>query len=222
MKFYWVKTHWLVKKFFSGFTWDIPSSDQVVYLTFDDGPTPEITDWTLQILKQYNAKATFFCIGDNIYKYPNIFERVINAGHSIGNHTYNHLNGWHSPEEAYQKNITDCQHVIAKFPAKNILQQRLFRPPYGKLTRKQFKFLKDSDYKVIMWDILSADFDTTITPEKCAENVLKNIQPGSIIIFHDSIKASKNLKYALVQTLEYLTKNGYKMKAIGLAPEPKL
>lgn len=221
MKFYWIKTHWLVKTLFSGFTWSFATSEKVVYLTFDDGPIPEITDWTLAILAKYNAKATFFCIGENIQQHPELFKSVQKAGHSIGNHTYNHMNGWHTTNDVYQLNIEMCADVIRELSPNSAEKQKLFRPPYGKLTWKQYKFLKEKNYKVIMWDILSADFDTNITPEKCAENVLKNIQPGSIIIFHDSIKASRNLKHVLPQTLAYLQENGYKMKAIELAPEPK-
>lgn len=214
MKFYWIKTHWMVKKIFSGFIWSFPTFDKVVYLTFDDGPTPEVTDWVLALLKEYDAKATFFCIGENISKHPNVFSKLKEAGHSIGNHTYNHLNGWHSENEEYHNNIVKCEEEIIKNNVKHKDGQKLFRPPYGKITPKQFKFLKERNYKVIMWDVLSADFDTEISPAECAENVLKNIQPGSIVIFHDSLKASKNLQYALPQTLDYLQKNGYKMEAI--------
>ena len=222
MKFYWVKTHWLMKSIFTGFTWQFPSSEKVVYLTFDDGPIPEVTDWTLFILKEYNAKATFFCIGENITKHPKLFKQIQEEGHSVGNHTYNHLNGWHSSTEDFIQNVDLCEKEISNFSDENNAELPLFRPPYGKLNRKQFTLLKERGYKVIMWDILSADFDTTISPEKCAENVLKNIQPGSIIIFHDSLKASKNLKYALPQTLAYLKKNGFEMKAIKFALEPNL
>lgn len=219
MKFYWVKTNWLMKKIFSGFTWQFPSSEKTVYLTFDDGPIPEITDWALAILKEYNAKATFFCIGENIAKHAELYKKTQEEGHSVGNHTYNHVNGWHTSNENYLENIVLCENVMKNFSVEGNSKQKLFRPPYGKLNRNQSKWLKENGYKVIMWDILSADFDTTISPEKCAENVLKNIQPGSIIIFHDSLKASKNLKHALPQTLEYLKKNGFEMKAIKFAPE---
>lgn len=219
MKFYWVKTHWLMKKIFSGFIWHFQSSKKTVYLTFDDGPTPEVTDWTLAILKNYNAKATFFCIGENIANQPELYKRLQEEGHSVGNHTYNHVNGWHTSSQNYFENIALCENVMRDFSIKDRGQEMLFRPPYGKLNPKQFRWLKEKGYKVIMWDILSADFDTTISPEKCAENVLKNIQSGSIIIFHDSVKASKNLKHALPQTLAYLKKNGFEMKAIKFAPE---
>lgn len=221
MRFYWIKTHWLIKKIFSGFSWDFPSSEKVVYLTFDDGPIPEITEWTLAILKQYNAKATFFCIGANVTKSPDLFKKLIIEGHSIGNHTYNHLNGWYLSTESYMENVKKCEDVMQQYSDGHKDGIKLFRPPYGKLKRKQFKLLKRNGYKVIMWAVLSADFDTNITPEKCAENVLRNIRPGSVIIFHDSIKASKNLMYALPQTLEYLQKNGYEMRAIKFAPEPE-
>ena len=209
-----------MKKIFRGFTWKIPTSEKTVYLTFDDGPTQEVTNWVLATLKKHNAKATFFCIGENIALHPDIFEKIQREEHTIGNHTYNHLNGWHSQTESYLQNIELCENAISKFSIANNRKQKLFRPPYGKLNPKQFNWLKEKGYKIIMWDILSADFDTTISPEKCADNVLKNIQSGSIIIFHDSLKASKNLKYALPLTLEYLQKNGFDMKSIKFAPEP--
>jgi peptidoglycan/xylan/chitin deacetylase (PgdA/CDA1 family) len=221
MRFYWVKTHWLIRKIFYGFTWQFSTSKKIVYLTFDDGPTPEITDWTLEILKEYNAKATFFCIGENIAKHPDLFKDIQNQGHSIGNHTFNHLNGWHNSSNTFMENVAMCQNIINDFSVEHNSQEKLFRPPYGKLKSQQIKLLKQKGYKIIMWDILSADFDNTISQEKCTQNVLKNIQSGSIIIFHDSVKASLNLQYALPQTLEYLKKNGFEMAAIKFAPEPK-
>ena len=220
MKFYWIKTHWIVRKIFSNYIWKIPNTEKKIYLTFDDGPTPEITNWALDILKTYQAKATFFCIGENIAKNPTLFQEILNQGHAVGNHTHKHLNGWHTADSDYLNNVEQCNKVIEKNKNQAPIFSKLFRPPYGKLTSKQVKLLKEQGYKIIMWDILSADFDTTITPKKCAENVLKNIQPGSIIIFHDSLKASKNLKVALPETLEYLKMKGYKMEAIKYIPEP--
>lgn len=219
MKFYWIKTHWLVSKILSGFVWKMPRNEKKVYLTFDDGPTPEITQWTLEILKLYDAKATFFCIGENVRKFPDLFKKIQNEGHATGNHTYNHLNGWKYKQEEYLLNVEKCQETLLEFSEKTAVQTPLFRPPYGKLTPKQYKALKQKGYKIIMWDILSADFDRTISPEKCAENVVKNSSSGSIIIFHDSVKAAENLKYALPKTLRYLKENGYKMEALKFAPE---
>jgi len=218
MKLYWIKTHWVIKKILSGFTWHFPTTEKIVYLTFDDGPTPEITKWTLALLKEYNAKATFFCIGENITRNPDLFKLIQEEGHSAGNHTQNHVNGWILKNKNYIENVDICEKTMKEFSVEQDTQ-KLFRPPYGKLKPHQFKLLKQRGYKIIMWDILSADFDSSISPEGCTENVLKNIQPGSVIIFHDSIKASKNLKYALPKTLAYLKKNNFEMKAIRFAPE---
>jgi len=208
MKFYWIKTHWIVKKLFPKYIWDIPSADKTVYLTFDDGPTPEVTEWVLSQLDQFNAKATFFCIGYNIAHNRSIFEQTIAAGHTIGNHTYNHMNGWHTEDHIYLENVQQCEAEMAG------INKNLFRPPYAKLSRVQSKVLLDKGYKIVMWDVLSADFDQTISKEKCLNNVIKNIRPGSVVIFHDSVKASENLKYALPKTLQFLKDNGYKCEAI--------
>jgi len=225
MKFYWIKTHFLVKKIFSGFVWDLPNKEKKVFLTFDDGPTPEITEWTLNQLKQYDAKATFFCIGENIQKHPEIFNKVIDEGHSIGNHTFNHLKGWETATDNYIENFKQCEAEISKqlqiLTLKSNpetsglnLKSKIFRPPYGKIKFAQSRILKKMGYKIIMWDVLSADFDTNISPEECLTNVIKNVRSGSIIIFHDSIKASKNLEYALPKTLAFLKEKGYKCEAI--------
>lgn len=221
MKFYWIKTHFLIKKIFSGFVWDLPNKEKKVYLTFDDGPAQEITEWTLSQLKQFDAKATFFCIGDNIQKHPEIFSKLIQEGHSIGNHTFNHLKGWETATDDYIENFKQCEFEILKqFKISNtesaILNRKskLFRPPYGKIKLAQSRILRKMGYRIIMWDVLSADFDQTVSPEKCLENVIENVTGGSIIIFHDSIKASKNLEYALPKTLAFLKENGYKCEAL--------
>ena len=206
-----VKTKRIVKILFRNYVWEIKTHRKVVYLTFDDGPTPQITDWVLQQLDKHNAKATFFCIGNNIHNNPEIFRKVINAGHSIGNHTQNHVNGWHIADEVYDANVSECDSEIRKFE----IESKLFRPPYGKLTWSQSKNLKSKGYKIIMWDILSADFDHNITPEKCLDNVLKNVVPGSIIIFNDSVQAFGNLEYVLPKTLQYLKEKEYECKAIA-------
>lgn len=215
MKFYWIKTGALLKKIFSNYVWDIPNNENSVYLTFDDGPTPEITQWTLLQLKKYNAKATFFCIGNNVEKHPEIFNSVIQQGHVIGNHTFNHLNGWKTETETYIKNAKQCEIRISNQQSEiNNLKSKLFRPPYGKIKSKQAKKLMELGYKIIMWDVLSADFDSSITPEKCLNNVISNVQSGSIIVFHDSVKGFKNLEYVLPKTLEFLKQNGYKCEPI--------
>lgn len=208
MKLYWIKTNAVIKRLFSNYVWDIPNKDKKVFLTFDDGPTPEITEWTLAQLKNYNAKATFFCIGNNIQKHPEVFNTIIQEGHAIGNHTFNHLNGWKTATQEYIANAILCDSQIQKATTCN-KQPLLFRPPYGKIKSRQAKLLKQMGYKIIMWDVLSADFDQTITPEQCLNNVISTVKSGSIIVFHDSVKSFKNLEYALPKTLEYLKENGF-------------
>lgn len=208
MSFYWIKTNSLVKKIFSNLVWDVPNTENKIYLTFDDGPIPEITVWVLEELKKHDAKATFFCIGHNIEKHPEIFEKVINEGHSIGNHTFNHLNGWKTSTEEYLKNTFLCEEQILESKICN-LKSKIFRPPYGKIRTSQSKKLRQLGYKIIMWDVLSADYDTSISPEKCLENVLQNVSPGSIIVFHDSVKAFPNLEYTLPKALKYWTAKGF-------------
>jgi len=213
MDFYWVKTNWIIKKIFSNYVWDIPNTENKIYLTFDDGPTPEITEWVLKELQKHNAKATFFCIGNNIEKYPEIFSKVIDDGHTIGNHTFNHLNGWQMATEKYLDNVELCNIQIHKSKTPNLIPiaigTKIFRPPYGKIKTSQSKKLRQLGYKIIMWDVLSADFDQTISPEQCLENVLKNVESGSIIVFHDSAKAFPNLEYTLPKTLEFLKGKGF-------------
>jgi len=211
MDFYWVKTNWIIKKIFSNYVWDIPNTENKIYLTFDDGPTPEITEWVLQELKKHNAKATFFCIGKNIEAHPEVFTKVINEGHSIGNHTFNHLNGWQTATEKYLENVELCKTASHNYRNCKLITDncKLFRPPYGKIKTSQSKKLRQLGYKIIMWDVLSADFDQTISPEQCLENVLKNVKSGSIIVFHDSVKAFPNLEYTLPKTLDFLKEKGF-------------
>ena len=175
---YFIKTPWWLKKAYPSRVWDLSTSEKNIYLTFDDGPHPVATPFVLDELKKYNAKATFFCIGRNVLEQPAIYERIITEGHSIGNHTQHHLNGWEMPDYLYVKDVT----VAAQY-----IQSDLFRPPYGRLKSSQAKQLKD--YKIIMWDVLSGDFDESISNEQCLKNVMENTVPGSIIVFHDSEKA---------------------------------
>jgi peptidoglycan/xylan/chitin deacetylase (PgdA/CDA1 family) len=201
---FWVKTNRIIKWIFPNYVWNIPNDEQKVFLTFDDGPTPEITEWVLEQLKKYNAKATFFCIGNNIEKYPEIFQKTIAEGHAIGNHTFNHLNGWKTSTEEYIENAKLYETQNPKLVTRN-----LFRPPYGKIKHSQSKILRKLGYKIIMWDVLSRDYDQRISSTQCLENVLSNIETGSIIVFHDSVKAEHNLKYVLPKTLEFLKEKGF-------------
>jgi peptidoglycan/xylan/chitin deacetylase (PgdA/CDA1 family) len=207
---YLIKTPFWLKAFYPKCVWDIPSKEKVLYLTFDDGPHPEATDFVLAELKKHNAKATFFCIGNNVLSYPNVYENIIAQGHAVGNHTYDHLNGWKTDDIRYFENIA---------MATQLINSPLFRPPYGRIKRAQIKAIKNSfsyPNKIIMWDVLSADFDIKLSGEICARNVIKNAGPGSIIVFHDSTKAWDRLSVALPIVLNYFTELGYRMEAIPI------
>ncbi len=212
MKRYLVKTPSLVKRFFPNRTWAFPKKEKTIFLTFDDGPIPNLTPWVLQELKKVNAKATFFCIGDNVTKHTEIFSQIINEGHAIGNHTFHHINGWKTSAKDYLIEVNKCEEAMhLHIPKKNSNKHSLlFRPPYGRLSVKQEKQLIKQGYAVVMWDVLSADFDSSITPEKCLSNVTQNIQEGSIVVFHDSVKAEENLRYALPKILQFIAKKGWK------------
>ena len=214
MDLMWVKTNRFVKWIFRKYIWDIKNSENKIYLTFDDGPIPEVTEWVLETLKQQEVKATFFCIGDNIKKHPAIFQKVIESGHSIGNHTFNHLKGWNSRKEEYIKNTILCEEAINEKTKNLNLKTKIFRPPYGKIKPSQSKILRKMGYKIIMWDVLSVDYDKEISPEQCLENIIKNTVPGSIIACHDSLKAFKNLEYALPKAIEYLKNKGFVFETI--------
>ena len=213
MKFYWNKTNFFIKKIFSNYIWSVPNRSKIVYLTFDDGPTPKITDFVLSELNKFNAKATFFCIGENIKKHPELFQNILNQGHQIGNHTFNHLNGWQTDDQIYLENILQCENEFRKL---FINENKLFRPPYGKIKTSQANLLIKKGYKIVMWDVLSADFDISILKEKCLENVVKNVESGSIIVFHDSIKAFPNMEFALPKTLTILKERGFTFKSLKL------
>jgi peptidoglycan/xylan/chitin deacetylase (PgdA/CDA1 family) len=199
------KTSPLVKQLYPECLWDVDTKEKVIYLTFDDGPIPEVTPFVLKLLKQYNAKATFFCIGKNIEANRDIFDQIIAEGHTVGNHTYNHLNGWQQENETYFENIEQCN---ALYPF------TLFRPPYGKLKPAQYKYLKDK-YKIVMWDVLSFDFDLTVTKEKVMTNVINFSGRGSIIVFHDSIKAREKLEFVLPIIMENFSKYGYRFESLS-------
>lgn len=184
-----------------------------IYLTFDDGPVPGITPWVLDQLRKYQAKATFFCIGDNIRKYPEVFQKVISEGHQIGNHSFHHLNGWKNPTSEYFRNVLKTEELLEKvYPANP--QTKLFRPPFGKIKNSQARKLSKAGFKIVMWDVISWDFESNIKKETCLMNVIENAREGSIIVFHDSEKASKNLKYALPKVLKYFSEKGYAFKSL--------
>jgi peptidoglycan-N-acetylglucosamine deacetylase len=204
---YFIKTPGWLKKVYTSCTWNLSVAEKVIYLSFDDGPHPQITPFVLEHLQQYNARATFFCIGKNVVNHPEVYQKILTEGHAVGNHTFNHLNGWRTKTSKYITNIEQVKEVISS---------TLFRPPYGKITFRQLRALasKDQAMKVIMWSVLSADFDTNISPRACLNNVLKNAGQGDIIVFHDSEKAFDRMKYALPKTLEYFSNLGYRFEKI--------
>ncbi|RFZ83281.1 polysaccharide deacetylase family protein [Mucilaginibacter terrenus] len=206
---YLIKTPGLLKKLYPSLIWDVKPAARSIFLTFDDGPIPIVTPFVLKNLEAYKAKATFFCIGDNVTRHPDVYNEVKNAGHAIGNHTYNHLRGWDTDSETYLDNFLKADYLM---------QSALFRPPYGRIKREQIKMLRDSrpGLKIIMWDVLSGDFDTNLDPEECLRKVIKYTKPGSIIVFHDSLKAFKRLEYVLPRALEYWSKAGYNFEALTL------
>lgn len=225
---YFVKTPLLLKKIYpSSLLWNQARERKVIYLTFDDGPIPIVTPWVLKTLKNFNAKATFFCIGENITKYPEIFTQLKADGHAIGNHTHNHLKGWKTEDQTYLENFNKCQQLT---------QSHLFRPPYGRIKRSQIRLLVESrqsgddsqqsnvypsqfsvlnsQFSIVMWDVLSGDFDTKLAPEKCLKNVIKHTENGSIVVFHDSLKAWDRLEYTLTKALQYWTEKGFEFKSL--------
>lgn len=204
---YLINSPFWLKWLYPTLTWHKTRKEKCVYLTFDDGPIPLVTPYVLNTLKKFNCKATFFCIGENIHKHPSIFADVQAEGHIVANHTYNHLKGWKSSNEAYLNNIKQCVELTGS---------RLFRPPYGRIKKSQISLIRKQfpETEIIMWDVLSADFDETISVEQCIKNVLKNTKNGSIIVFHDSQKAFGRLEHALPSILESLLNQGFEFKTL--------
>ncbi|HRG87615.1 MAG TPA: polysaccharide deacetylase family protein [Chitinophagales bacterium] len=199
------KTPKLLTAVYPDCLWKVNTQGKKLYLTFDDGPIPEVTPFVLDELKKWNAKATFFCIGKNMVANPGIYKRIIEEGHSTGNHTYDHLNGWNTSDEQYFENIDKCELILLNLLRTSDFGLRtLFRPPYGKLKPSQYSKLK-SKYRIVMWDVLSYDFDVNLSREKVLDNILKNADPGSIIVMHDSLKAKPKVEYALPLILEHFT-----------------
>ncbi|MBP6430765.1 MAG: polysaccharide deacetylase family protein [Ferruginibacter sp.] len=204
---YFVKTPWWIKKLYSNCVWDIKTNEKVLYITFDDGPHPTITPFVLQELNKYNAKATFFLIGDNAKKYPTILQQIIDEGHAIGNHTMHHLNGWKTSDEIYVNDIKDAEQYISS---------NLFRPPYGRISKKQIQALTThhSPLTIIMWNILAGDWEQSLSPQKCFNQIKNKIYPGAIVVFHDSEKAKERMKFAFSKLLQYAAQQGYSFKSI--------
>ena len=205
---YLTKTPFWLRLIYRSCTWRIPTKEKLLYLSFDDGPHPEATPFVLEQLAIFNAKASFFCIGKNVALYPDMYEAVIAENHTVGNHTQNHMNGWKNSAKDYIDEIQS---------ASSIIDSNLFRPPYGRIRFSQIKVLRtrsDLPQNIVMWDVLSGDFDTTISGEKCAANVIQSAGPGSIIVFHDSAKAMDRLRVALPKVLLHFTKLGYQFKAL--------
>jgi peptidoglycan/xylan/chitin deacetylase (PgdA/CDA1 family) len=207
---YLVRPPFLLKSFYPELLWRVNTREKVVYLTFDDGPHPEITPWVLDQLKAADAKALFFCVGENVEKYPDIYARILAEGHQTGNHTYNHLNGWNSDSRKYLKNLVRCAQVV---------NSRFFRPPYGRVKKSQSALIR-KQFQIVMWDVLSGDFDAATTPEECLDQTLRSTREGSVVVFHDSAKAKVNLTYTLPRYLQQMKNNGYRMNAFISLPPP--
>ena len=194
-----VRPFFLLPQYFHEGIWRMSAKSKTVYLTFDDGPISEVTPWVLDVLKERGVKATFFCVGDNVDKHPEIFQRILREGHRVGNHTQHHLNGFKTDTECYIEDAKSCQERV---------RGNLFRPPYGRAKKSQLKLLK-KDYKIIYWDVLTGDYNQSLSPEQCYKNCINNVRNGSIIVFHDSWKAKTNLYYALPKSLDWLIERGY-------------
>ena len=192
----------ILRSFYEKATWREDGSQKAIYLTFDDGPIPVLTEWILDVLKEHQIKATFFCVGENIVKNPTIFERIKQEGHQVGNHTHHHVKGWKVPYEEYIDSVAQCQVLT---------QTNLFRPPYGRITKKQYQTILKT-HRIILWDVLTYDYDKYTSPQKCLKQSLKYTRNGSIIVFHDNIKATENITYALPLYIQSCLKAGYEFK----------
>ena len=214
-----------MRALYPDFIWRIPTGKKEIFLTFDDGPIPEITEFVLEELDKYKAKATFFCIGGNIEKYPNIFQKVVNQQHTIGNHTFNHLRGWDTEDDIYIDNFKKCEDIIIERCLKldvgnttienrqSNIKPRKFRPPFGRIKRNQAKEILKT-HEIVMWDVLTGDYDQSLSKERVLSKTLQHTQKGSIVLFHDSIKASKNMIYALPIVLKHFFEQGYTFKSM--------
>lgn len=196
----------MVTWLFPNRVWQIPTAQKEIFLSFDDGPHPRITPMVLDMLAAHGAKASFFCIGDRVKRFPDIYQRILDEGHAIGNHTFHHLNGWKTNDADYLTNITEAALCI---------DSRLFRPPYGRIKGSQARAIVATGFKTIMWTVLSGDYDAKLNPAQCANRVLENIEPGFIILFHDAEKAEKNMLFALEKLLEASKLQGFRCEKIN-------
>lgn len=194
-----LKKEHIAARIFRDLTWHFTGKDNELFLTFDDGPTPEITPWVLSTLKDFNARATFFCLGKSVQKYPKLYNQILNEGHSVGNHGYTHIKGWRTSNKKYINSVRKAAQVI---------DSNLFRPPFGRILPKQIEQLKQ-DFKIIMWDVLTRDYNSKLDKEKCLKNGLDFTESGSIIVFHDTLKAERNLKYVLPKVLKHFSEQGF-------------
>lgn len=209
-----LKYPWILKKLYPKRLSRI-TAEKTLFLTFDDGPIPEITPWVLDLLEKYSAKATFFCIGDNVRKHPEVFEQIKTKGHAFGNHTFNHFDGWKTKTSDYIENFKKAEEIInSQLQQKLTSEEKLFRPPYGKIKNKQAAKIANLGYKIVMWDVITGDYDKNYDAEECLKNTRNLISSGSIIVFHDSLKAEKNLKYVLPKLLEEYTEKGWKFESL--------
>ncbi len=214
-----------MRALYPDFIWKMPSEKKEIFLTFDDGPIPEITEFVLEELEKYQAKATFFCIGGNIKKYPKIFQKVINQQHTIGNHTFNHVKGWDFQDDYYIDNFNKCEDIIVEqcsmSDIRNLfidhqdskIELRMFRPPFGRIKRSQAKEILKT-HEIIMWDVLTGDYDQSLSKDRVLSKTLQHTEQGSIVLFHDSIKASKNMIHALPRVLEHFSEQDYIFKSL--------
>jgi len=207
------KTPVLAKGIFNNLVWDIETSAKEIFLTFDDGPIPNLTSYVLRVLKDYDALATFFCVGENISKHPSVCEEVLSEDHLIGNHTYNHLKGWSTKTTNFAENAELCEQQILKY--QKIESKPIFRPPHGQITFEQIKLLKPK-FNIIMWDVLSYDFKQSHSAQESLDKIIEKTKPGSIVVFHDNYKAEEKLKFMLPKYLDHFRKNGYSFKKLDM------
>jgi peptidoglycan/xylan/chitin deacetylase (PgdA/CDA1 family) len=212
---YLVNTPWWLRAIYPQLIWQMPVQEKIIYLTFDDGPHATATPYVLDRLAQYNAKASFFCIGKNVMEHPEIYARILNEGHAVGNHTQHHANGWKVSDSKYFNEIDE---------AATLIQSNLFRPPYGRIKRSQINRLiqssdpqpstKQAAYQIMMWSVLSGDFDTKLSADTCTQNVIKHTKAGSIVVFHDSAKAWGRMSEALPKVLKHFSGQGFRFEAL--------